>query len=152
MKLKTLSNRLLRSAIQLEFIQAITPPVKSEDSCHADTGIQSAPTLEENYIYLFKEMSEAKTSLSPSKICSVRLQKSLLLSVKCVCLFLLGRRKKIPLFDSQKYCSFETFPILDDDENKMLRFLMVILSVANGLDTVCLAVKLTDRFQKLFFT
>ena len=42
--------------------------------------------------------------------------------------------------------------IIDDDENKMLRFLMVILSVANGLDTVCLAVKLTDRFQKLFFT
>lgn len=52
--------------------------------------------------------------------------KSLLPSAKCVCLSFLRRRKKIPLFDYQNYCPFETFPV-PDDENKMLRFLMVIL-------------------------
>lgn len=69
-----------------------------------------------------------------------------------MCLFIsLRKKEKIPLFDYQKYCSFEIFPIFDDNENKMLRFLMVILNVVNGLDKVRLAVKLTDLFQKLFF-
>lgn len=45
-----------------------------------------------------------------------------------MCLFITPRRKeKITLFDYQKYCPFETFPVSDDDENKLLRFLMVIL-------------------------
>lgn len=45
-----------------------------------------------------------------------------------MCLFIpLRKKEKIPLFDYQKYCSFETFPILNDDENKMLRFRMVVL-------------------------